>query len=75
MAFKPGSDVVRLESSCGQARQRGQRTQPWKASLGVTAYLYVWLGAVSLAGGDRPSDAEPYVVHYLGSWGWGGGGV
>ena len=54
MAFKHGSDVVRLESSGDQARQGGQRTQQWAASLTVTAYLYVWRGAVCLAGGDSP---------------------
>ena len=66
MAFKQGSDVVKLESSGGQARQGGQRTRQWATSLKVTAYLYVWRGAVFLAGGDRPSNAGPYVVHYLG---------
>ena len=45
MAFKQGSDVVRLESSGGQAKQGGQRTWQWTASPVVTAYLYVWLGA------------------------------
>lgn len=72
-AFKHGSDVIRLESSGDQARQGGQRTQQWAAPLTMTAYLYVWLGAVFLAGGDRPSNAGPYVIHFLG-WGEGGGG-
>lgn len=45
MGFKQGSDVVRLESSGGQAKQGGQRTRQWTASPVVTAYVYVWLGA------------------------------
>lgn len=70
MAFKQGSGVARLEfqegPSGGQARQGDQGSWQWKTSLVLTAYLYVQLGAVSLAG-DRPGDAGQYVAgQYVG---------
>ena len=49
MAFKHGSDVVRLESSGDQARQGGQRTQQWAASLTVDC-LFICLAGCCLFG-------------------------